>query len=165
MSLKYGKTLRNGMALCLLAGLLTGCANSGDLMGSLNALNAGSNKYENAYLKKTIIPGKTTKNQVSQMFGAPTEEEVDATNSSNGSKWTYRKNQEGLDKYIKLAHKYVSTDTSLKIYDATAQASKAQEVANDVGSATGTKTAQNKTQGNVLLIHFVDDVVKSYWLY
>ncbi|WP_426143238.1 hypothetical protein [Pseudomonas sp. DWP3-1-2] len=165
MSPKYGKALRNGIALCLLAGLLNGCANSGDLMGSLNPINGGANKYDIAYLKKTIIPGKTTKTEVSQLFGAPTSERLDSTSSSNESNWEYRKSEEGFDKYLTMAHKYVSTETSLKMYDASSQVSKTQDVAKDVSSVTGTKTAQNKTQGDVLLIYFVDDVVKYYRVY
>ena len=153
------------MALCVLAGVLAGCANSGDLMGSLNGFNSGANKYDIAYLKKTIIPGKTTKSQISQMFGAPASEELNSTSSSNESNWKYDKREEGLDKYMKLAHKYVSTETSLKMYDASSQVSKAQGVADDVGSVAGTKTAQNKTQGTVLVIYFVDDVVKYYRIY
>ncbi|WP_123416914.1 hypothetical protein [Pseudomonas brassicacearum] len=168
MSFKYGKTLRNGVALCVLAGLISGCTNTGDLMNplnSLNALNAGAKKYDVAYLKQTIIPGKTTKSQVTQLFGAPTSEELDSTSTSNESNWKYDKREEGLDKYMKLAHKYVSTETSLKMYDTSAQLSKAQGVANDVSSVTGTKTPQNQTQGTVLLIYFEDDVVKYYRVY
>ncbi len=72
MCLKYGKILSIGFTLCLLTGVLGGCANTGDLMTSLNP---GAQKYDVAYLKKTIIPGKTTKSQVQQLFGAPAEEE------------------------------------------------------------------------------------------
>ncbi len=162
MSFKYGKTLKNRMALCLLAGVLGGCTNTGDLM---NSLNAGAQKYNVGYLKQTIIPGKTTKSQITQMFGAPASEELNSTSTSNESNWTYDKREEGLDKYMKLAHKYVSTETSLKMYDTSAQISKAQGVANDVGSVTGQKTGQSQTQGTVLTIYFVDDVVKYYRVY
>lgn len=162
MSFKYGKAFKNGLALCLLAGLFSGCTNTGDLM---NSLNPGAKKYEIAYLKQTIIPGKTTKSQVSQLFGAPTSEELNSTSTSNESNWTYEKHEEGLDKYMNLAHKYVSTETSLKMYDTSAQVSKAQGVTDDVSSVTGTKKAQNKTEGTVLTIYFVDDVVKYYRVY
>ncbi|SFS24222.1 hypothetical protein SAMN03159318_00454 [Pseudomonas sp. NFACC42-2] len=162
MCLKYGKLLGIGFTLCILTAGLGGCANTGDLM---NSLNPGAQKYDVAYLKKTIIPGKTTKTQVTQLFGAPAEEQLDSTSRSNGSNWTYDKNQEGLEKYMTLAHKYVSTETSLKMYDASSQVSKAQGVANDVGSVTGTKKAQSQTQGTKLIIYFVDDVVDYYRLY
>ena len=162
MSLSYGKIFKNGIALCLLAGTLNGCTNTGDLM---NSLNPGARKYDIAYLKQTIIPGKTTKSQITQMFGAPANEELDSTSTSNESNWTYDKREEGLDKYMKLAHKYVSTETSLKMYDTSAQVSKAQGVANDVSSVTGTRTGQSQTQGTVLTIYFVDDVVKYYRVY
>ncbi|WP_210644525.1 MULTISPECIES: hypothetical protein [unclassified Pseudomonas] len=165
MSFNYGKTLRNGVALCVLAGFISGCTNSGDLMNSLNSLNSGAKKFDTTYLKQTIYPGKTTKSQINQMFGAPTSEELNSTSSSNESNWTYDKREEGLDKYMKLAHKYVSTETSLKMYDTSAQLSKAQGVANDVSSVTGTKTTQSQTQGTVLTIYFVDDVVKYYRVY
>lgn len=165
MSFVYGKTLRNGLALCLLAGVLNGCANTGDLGKLMNTLNQGSQKYDVTYLKQTIIPGKTTKGQITQMFGAPTNEELNSTSASNESNWTYEKNDEGLDKYMKLAHKYVSTETSLKMYETSAQLAKAQTVANDVSSVTGTKTGQSQTQGSVLTIYFVDDVVKYYRVY
>ncbi|CDF96699.1 hypothetical protein BN844_0386 [Pseudomonas sp. SHC52] len=99
------------------------------------------------------------------MFGAPASEELNSTSTNNESNWTYDKREEGLDKYMKLAHKYVSTETSLKMYDASAQASKAQGVANDVSSVTGTRTGQSQTQGTVLTIYFEDDVVKYYRIY
>jgi len=51
------------------------------------------------------------------------------------------------------------------MYDASAQASKAQGVANDVSSVTGTRTGQSQTQGTVLTIYFEDDVVKYYRIY
>lgn len=162
MSLNYGRALKNGIALCLLAGAISGCTNTGDLM---NSLNPGAKKYDTVYLKQTIIPGKTTKSQISQMFGAPASEELNSTSTNNESNWTYDKREEGLDKYMKLAHKYVSTETSLKMYDASAQASKAQGVANDVSSVTGTRTGQSQTQGTVLTIYFEDDVVKYYRIY
>ncbi|SFA87520.1 hypothetical protein SAMN03159488_00860 [Pseudomonas sp. NFIX10] len=165
MSFEYGKTLRNGLALCVLAGVLNGCANTGDLGNLMGSLNQGAKKYDVSYLKQTVIPGKTTKSQITQMFGAPTSEELDSTSTSNESNWTYEKEDEGLDKYMKLAHKYVSTETSLKMYDTSAQLSKAQDVANDVSSATGTKKPQSQTQGSRLIIYFVDDVVKYYRVY
>lgn len=162
MCLKYGKRLRIGFTLCLLTGVLGGCANTGDLMSSLNP---GAQKYDVVYLKKTLIPGKTTKTQVTQLFGTPAEEHLDSSSKSNESSWTYSKSEEGLDKYMALAHKYVSTETSLKMYDASAQVSKAQGVANDVSSATNTKKIQNQNQGSRLIIYFVDDVVDYYRLY
>ena len=168
MSFEYGKTLRNGLALCVLAGVLNGCANTGDLsnLGNLmGTLNQGAQKYDVSYLKQTIIPGKTTKSQITQMFGAPTNEELNSTSSSNESNWTYEKSDEGLDKYMKLANKYVSTETRMKMADTSAQLSKAQTVANDVSSVTGGKTGQSQTQGSVLTIYFVDDVVKYYRVY
>ena len=168
MSFEYGKTLRNGLALCVLAGVLNGCANTGDLgnLGNLmGTLNQGAKKYDVSYLKQTIIPGKTTKGQITQMFGAPTNEELNSTSTSNESNWTYEKSDEGLDKYMKLANKYVSPETRLKMADTSAQLSKAQTVANDVSSVTGTKTGQSQTQGSVLTIYFVDDVVKYYRVY
>ncbi|MFL7962019.1 hypothetical protein ACEI36_07165 [Pseudomonas kielensis] len=168
MSFEYGKTLRNGLALCVLAGVLSGCANTGDLgnLGNLmGSLNQGAKKYDVSYLKQTIIPGKTTKSQITQMFGAPTNEELNSTSSSNESNWTYEKSDEGLDKYMKLANKYVSTETRMKMADTSAQLSKAQTVANDVSSVTGGKTGQSQTQGSVLTIYFVDDVVKYYRVY
>lgn len=165
MFFKYGKTLKNGVALCLLAGWLSGCANTGNLTSPLDALNAGSKKYDIAYLKQTVIPGKTTKSQVTQLFGAPASEQLNSTSTSNESNWTYDKREEGLDKYMELAHKYVSTETSLKMFDSEAQVSKAQDVADDVSSVAGTKKPQNKAQGTVLTIYFVGDVVKYYSLY
>ncbi|SDA46041.1 hypothetical protein SAMN03159443_00672 [Pseudomonas sp. NFACC15-1] len=168
MSFEYGKTLRNGLALCVLAGVLNGCANTGDLgnLGNLmGSLNQGAKKYDVSYLKQTIIPGKTTKSQITQMFGAPTNEELNSTSTSNESNWTYEKSDEGLDKYMKLANKYVSPETRLKMADTSTQLSKAQTVANDVSSVTGGKTGQSQTQGSVLTIYFVDDVVKYYRVY
>lgn len=162
MYLEYGKILRIGFTLCMLTGALGGCANTGDLMSSLNP---GAQKYDITYLKKTIIPGKTTKTQVTQLFGTPAEEHLDSSNNSNQSSWTYSKHEEGLEKYMTLAHKYVSTETSLKMYDASSQVSKAQGVADDVGSATNTKKIQGQNKASRLIIYFVDDVVESYRIY
>ncbi|WNW13351.1 hypothetical protein RRX38_20025 [Pseudomonas sp. DTU_2021_1001937_2_SI_NGA_ILE_001] len=162
MHVNHGKILGIGFMLCWLAVGLSGCANTDGLM---NSLNPGAQKYEITYLKKTLIPGKTTKNQVMQLFGAPSQEELNSTSRSNGSNWTYEKKEEGLEKYMTLAHKYVSTETSLKMYDASAQVSKAQGVAEDVSSVTGTKKAPNQATGSTLIIYFIDDVVDYYRLY
>lgn len=168
MSFNYGTTLKNGVVLCVLAGFISGCANTGDLMNSLNSLNslnAGAKKFDIAHLKQTISPGKTTKSQITQMFGAPTTEELNSTSTSNESNWTYEKQEEGLNRYMKLANKYVSDETRLKMYETSAQIANVQRVANDVSSATGTKTTQGQAQGSVLTIYFVDDVVKYYRVY
>ncbi|AHL34415.1 hypothetical protein CD58_16590 [Pseudomonas brassicacearum] len=171
MSFNYGKTLKNGVALGVLAGLISGCTNSGDLMNSLNSLNSltglnsDTKKFDTAYLQQTIYPGKTTKSQITQMFGAPSTEALNSTSTSNESNWTYDKQDEGLNRYMKLANKYVSDETRLKLYDTSAQLAKVQKVANDVSSATGTKTSQGQAQGSVLTIYFVDDVVKYYRVY
>ncbi|QBZ90288.1 hypothetical protein EPZ47_16735 [Pseudomonas viciae] len=171
MSFNHGKTLKNGIALCVLAGLISGCTNTGDLMNSLNslnslsALNSGAKKFDVTYLKQTIYPGKTTKTQITQMFGAPSTQELNSTSTSNESNWTYAKQEEGLDRYMKLANKYVSDETRMKMYDASAQIAKVQKVASDVSSATGTNTSQAQAQGTVLTIYFVDDVVKYYRVY
>ncbi|MCQ6255061.1 hypothetical protein [Pseudomonas sp. Q11] len=162
MSFKYGKTLSSGVALCVLAGFISGCTNTSDLM---NSLNPGAKKFDITYLKQTIYPGKTTKSQITQMFGVPTNEKLNSTSASNESNWTYEKGEEGLDRYMKLAHKYVSTETRLKMYEASAQLSQAQRVVNDVSSVTGSRTPQSQTQGTVLTIYFVDDVVKYYRVY
>lgn len=162
MRLKYMSKLRVGFALCLLTGVLGGCANTGDLMSSLNP---GAQKYDAVYLKKTIVSGKTTKTQVQQLFGAPAEEQLDSASRSNGSNWTYNKSEEGLDKYMALANKYVSNDARAKLYDASAQVSKAQGVANDVGTVASAQNGQGQAKGSRLIIYFVNDVVDNYKLY
>lgn len=161
------KLMNVGFALCLMTGALAGCNGSGnmDVMKSLNAFNSGSQKYDVAYLKNTLIPGKTTKYQVQQLFGAPAQQSLDSTSRSNGSNWTYSKSEEGLDKYMALAHKYVSTENSLKMYNATAQLSKAQGVMNDVGGVAGVTAPSGQPQGSQLIIYFKDDVVDYYRLY
>ncbi len=162
MARTHKQFMHIGLAVCLMTGALTGCSSSGNFV---NPLDSGSQKYNVAYLKQTLIPGKTTKSQVQQLFGTPAEEALDASSRSNGSNWTYSKSQEGLDKYMALAHKYVSTENSLKMYDASAQVSKAQGVMSDVGSVTGMNKPSSQAQGSRLVIYFVDDVMDHYQLY
>jgi len=145
--------------------MLTGCQEGGGVNSIVDSLNPGAKKYDAAYLKQTLIPGKTTKTQVMQLFGAPAEEELDNTSRRNGSNWTYSKNEEGVDKYLKLAHKYVSTETSLKMYDTEAQVDKGQRMLDDANSVAGTRRPSSSTTGSRLIIYFVDDVVDHYRLY
>lgn len=145
--------------------LLTGCQEGGGVNSIVDSLNPGAKKYDAAYLKQTLIPGKTTKAQVLQLFGPPNDEQLDQTSRTNGSNWSYRKSEEGIDKYLKLAHKYVSTDTSLKMYDTQAQVSKGQGMLDDVNSVAGTKRPSSGTTGSGLVIYFVNDVIDYYRLY
>lgn len=153
------------LALPLLLALLTGCQEGGGVNGIVNSLNPGAKKYDAAYLKQTLIPGKTTKAQVMQLFGAPADEELDSSSRSNGSNWTYSKSEEGVDKYLKLAHKYVSTETSLKMYDTEAQVDKGQRMLDDANSVAGTRRPSSGTTGSRLIVYFVNDVVDYYRLY
>lgn len=157
--------LRNLTSIALLSialSLISGCQNGSDVLG---ALNGGSKKYELAYLKQNLIPGKTTKAQVLELFGAPHAEELDAINGRNDSNWTYEKNEEGFDKYVTLAHKYVSTETSLKMYEAGAHVDRAEGVMKDVNSVAGTKRVGSSVTGNNLIIYFKNDVIDYYRLY
>lgn len=161
--------LRNSLFAILPAFMvaLTGCQGGGGLGDMMNPLGTGGKKYEAAYLKQNLIPGKTTKDQVLQMFGAPTDETSNSVNGSNDVRWSYRKNQENnFDKYLTMAHKYVSTETSLKMYDASAQVSKGQDVMNDVNTVAGVNSKQVMTgaTGNHLTIYFENNVVDRYYL-
>ncbi|MCU1772266.1 hypothetical protein [Pseudomonas sp. 13B_3.2_Bac1] len=156
MSPTHGKAFRNGIALCLMTGLLIGCANSNDLMGSLNPNGVGAKKYDEAYLKTTIIRGKTTKSQISQLFGPPMQEAADSDTITN---WTYVKSEEGVEKYMNLAHRFVSPETSGQLAQVSSHVSNAQGTLNEVGSVTSGKTTR---QGIVLTIYFENDVVQNY---
>ncbi|MDR9850785.1 hypothetical protein RJO15_24375 [Herbaspirillum huttiense F1] len=162
MSRTSGKWVKSICALSVFAFVLTGCAG-----GPMGALNSGSEKYDQAYLKQNIIPGKTTKDDVMRLFGAPYTQELNSTSGKNGneSNWTYNKSQEGIDKYMTLAHKYLPTGSSLQMYDAQAQVGKAKGVGEDVQSVTGTAGKPNDKSGSILTIYFVDNVVKYYRLY
>ncbi|MFT0183010.1 hypothetical protein ACMSIO_21560 [Pseudomonas benzopyrenica] len=162
MRLNCLRKLTSVALISIALSLISGCQNGGDLMG---ALSGGSKKYELAYLKQNLIPGKTTKAQVMALFGAPHEEELQATNGRNDSNWTYDKREEGVDKYVQLAHKYVSTETSLKMYSASAQVNRVDDAVSDVNSVVGTKRAASKVTGSELIIYFKDDVIDYYRLF
>ncbi|ORC61143.1 hypothetical protein BZK31_04060 [Pseudomonas floridensis] len=165
MSFNSVNHVRRGFMLCLLVGTLSGCAGSNDLLGSLNdSLNGGAKKYELNYLKQNLIPGKTTKEQVRQLFGEPYSESLDVVSGSNDSNWEYRKSEEGLSKYTDLAHKYVSTETSLKMYSLSAQTSRGQDVLSDAANVAGVRKGASKVQGSTLYIYFKNDVIDYYRL-
>jgi hypothetical protein len=149
----------------LLLVLLTGCQQGGGINGIMDSLSPGAKKYDTAYLKQTLISGKTTKAQVEQLFGAPYDERLESSSRNNRTIWTYNKNEEGLDKYMKLAHKYVSTETSLKMYDTEAQVDKGQRMLDDANSVAGTRKSINSKSGTVLTIYFKDDVVDYYSIF
>lgn len=160
--------LRNSLLSILSAFMLitlTGCQGGGGLGDITNPLGTGGKKYDAAYLKQNLIPGRTTKDQVLQMFGAPTNETSTSVNGSNDVRWSYWKNQENsFNKYLTMAHKYVSTETSLKMYDASAQVSKGQDVMNDVNTVTGANSNQvmSGASGHHLTIYFKNNVVDSF---
>lgn len=159
MSAIYRNTFRNGVGLCLLVAVLTGCANSNDLMGNMNPFGVGAKKYDMDYLNKTLIEGKTTKAQVLELFGKPTRGGSDLSAQST---WTYVKSEEGLEKYLKVAQGYVSPEMSQKISGAQYQVFKAQVAVNDAGTVTGEAPAR---QGLGLSVYFDHDVVQGFSVY
>ncbi|QKZ03323.1 MULTISPECIES: hypothetical protein [Pseudomonas] len=156
MSAIHGKTFRNRVGLCLLVGVLAGCANSNDLMGNMNPFGVGAKKYDMDYLNTTLIAGKTTKAQVLELFGKPTRGGSDL---SAQSKWTYEKREEGVEKYLNMAHGYVAPEVGQTLSDAQGQVFKAQGALNDAGSVVGGTPAR---QGLILDIFFDNDVVQAF---
>ncbi|WP_295462559.1 hypothetical protein [uncultured Pseudomonas sp.] len=160
--------LRNSLFATLSAFMLvtlSGCQGGG--LGDItNPMSGGGKKYEAAYLKQNLIPGKTTKDQVLQMFGTPHDESASSSNGSNEVNWIYEKSQEpSLDKYLNVAQKYVSTDTFWKINNAKVEANKGQDVMNDVNTVTGNKkTMSSGAVGSRLSIYFQNNVVDHYYL-
>ncbi|OPG74643.1 hypothetical protein B1218_37460, partial [Pseudomonas ogarae] len=102
MSFECGKALRNGMALCALACVLNGCANTGDLGNLMGSLNQGAKKYDVSYLKQTIIPGQTTKSQITPMSGVLMNEELYSPSPRNKSNWASQKTEDVIDKNMNL---------------------------------------------------------------
>jgi len=169
MRILLRNTLFSALSVFALA-MLTGCQGGGGI-GSIsdltNPLATGGKKYEAAYLKQNLIPGKTTKDQVLQLLGAPHEEDASSKNGSNEIIWLYSKSDEpSLDKYLKVARKYVSADALGKINDAENQAYKGQDVMKDINTVTGTssKKLSNGAVGNELWIYFENNVVDRYYL-
>jgi len=162
--------LRNSLFSILSAFMLVmliGCQGGGGIGDLTNPLGPGGKKYEAAYLKQNLIPGKTTKDQVLQLLGAPYEEDANSSDGSNELIWTYEKSQEpSLDKYLNVAQKYVSTDTFWKINDAKVEANKGQDVMKDINTVTGTsnKKLSNGATGSILRIYFKNNVVDRYYL-
>ncbi|MDE1167183.1 MAG: hypothetical protein PW845_17845 [Pseudomonas sp.] len=156
MSAIYRNTFRNGVGLCLLISVLTGCANSNDLMGNINPFGVGAKKYDMDYLNKTLVVGKTTKAQVLEIFGKPTRGGSDLSAQST---WSYEKSQEGLEKYLHIAQGYVSPEMSQTISGAQYQVFKAQVAVNDAGTVAGGSPAR---QGLSLNIFFDHDVVQGF---
>lgn len=152
------------LIISLLFFIVGGCQQSSDLMSTLTP---SAKKYDSVYLKQTLIPGKTTKNQVMQLFGAPSSNIANMNSNTAGNQyiWKYEKNEEGFDKYLQIAHKYVPVDTSLKMFEASTKVSQAQGVKDDVNTVTGTKSTDNKTTGSILTILFDNDIVTHYDLY
>ncbi|MGI4837539.1 MAG: hypothetical protein ACRYF9_07970 [Janthinobacterium lividum] len=142
--------------MCLLVAVLTGCANSNDLMGNMNTFGVGAKKYDMDYLNKTLLVGKTTKAQVLELFGKPTRGGSDLSAQST---WTYEKSQEGLEKYLNIAHGYVPQEMGQKLSAAQYQVSKAQVAVNDAGTVAGGSPAR---QGLSLDIYFDHDVVQGF---
>lgn len=143
---------------------ISGCQLNNQMM---SALNPNASKFDQSYLKQSIVIGKTTKTNIRQMFGAPSSE----SSNSSTSEWVYEKTQGGpnLDKYIALANKYASkyasSETKAKIHEASANASDAQGAMNDATDIVGADAMSSNSPGTKLKIEFSDDVVKNYSLY
>jgi hypothetical protein len=122
----------------------------------MNPFGVGAKKYDMDYLNKTLIVGKTTKAQVLELFGQPTRGGSDLSAQST---WTYEKSQEGLEKYLGMAHGYVSPEIGQKLSQAQYQVFKAQVAVNDAGTVAGGSPSRPRL---TLSIFFDHDVVQAF---
>lgn len=166
-SLKY---LRNVAVALGFAIALSGCAGQGDQLGDfmgdpLGSLGGGSgSKYTPAFVKANLIKGKTTIAEVRQKFGAPYEVRRQQETNGESEDWSYKKSEEGMNAMLKMYRKYAPTQNSLDSYNQEAKVGKAYDAMDDVGTVTGTKTAEKKSSYDFLRINFVNGVVYSYTL-
>lgn len=166
-SLKY---FRNVAVALGFVTTLSGCAGQGDQLGDfmgdpLGSLSGGGgSKYTPAFVKANLIKGKTTIAEVRQTFGAPYE--VNRRQEGNGETedWSYKKGEEGINAMLKMYRKYAPTQNSLDSYNQEAKIGKTFDVMEDVGTVTGTKTAEKKSSYDFLRIEFVNGVVYRYTL-
>ena len=97
--------LKGLMAALAILSTLTACSTGGG--NPLDAIT-GESKYSPAFIKANIIPGKSTKEQIRQKFGAPTSAQDDV--ADNTSDWSYYRSDSGFNALKKVL---ISTRTNM----------------------------------------------------
>lgn len=152
----------------MLMAALTACSSGiGSSIPGLDSLT-GEGKYAPEFIKTNIIVGKSTKQQIREKFGTPTNATDDLGN--NSSEWLYDREDTQIGKLADMAYKYTSrysggSSASSTIIGGQIKAGEAQEIMTDAGTVTGSNTPGQKVNIKKLYIEFRGDVVRDFRTY
>ncbi|WP_240996425.1 hypothetical protein [Pseudomonas viridiflava] len=159
----YGRMarLKGLMAALAILSTLTACSTGGG--NPLDAIT-GESKYSPAFIKANIIPGKSTKEQIRQKFGAPTSAQDDV--ADNTSDWSYYRSDSGFNALKKVAYKYAnkygSGEVGSAMWQGESRIGDAQEVMEDASTVTGTQSTGRQADIGTIYIYFKGNVVDHY---
>ncbi|MBN6715575.1 hypothetical protein JSY17_16390 [Pseudomonas capsici] len=144
---------------------LTACSTDGSFAG-LDSLT-GEAKYAPEFIKGNIIIGKSTKQQIREKFGSPSD--VSDNLGNDTSQWLYDRSKSQLGKLTDMAYKYTTRygaqSSASTIISSQNQVGDAQEIMNDAGTLSGSNAPGKKVKINRLYVEFKGDVVRAFRTY
>lgn len=144
---------------------LTACSTDGSFAG-LDSLT-GEAKYAPEFIKGNIIIGKSTKQQIREKFGSPSD--VSDNLGNDTSEWLYDRSESQLGKLTDMAYKYTTRygaqSSASTIISSQNQVGDAQEIMNDAGTLSGSNAPGKKVKINRLYVEFKGDVVRAFRTY
>lgn len=147
---------------------LTACSTGGgSAIPGLDSLT-GEAKYAPEFIKANIVAGKSTKQQIREKFGTPSDVSDNLGNDS--SEWLYDRDDSQIGKLADMAYKYTSrysggNSASSTIIGGQIKAGEAKEIMNDAGTVTGSGAPGQKVKINKIYIDFRGDVVRAFRTY
>ncbi|GFM70521.1 hypothetical protein PSCICL_15130 [Pseudomonas cichorii] len=163
----YGQLAKlKGLAAAgMLMVALTACSTDGSFAG-LDSLT-GEAKYAPEFIKGNIIIGKSTKQQIREKFGSPSD--VSDNLGNDTSEWLYDRSESQLGKLTDMAYKYTTRygaqSSASTIISSQNQVGDAQEIMNDAGTLSGSNAPGKKVKINRLYVEFKGDVVRAFRTY
>ncbi|MCV4283393.1 hypothetical protein [Pseudomonas capsici] len=144
---------------------LTACSTDGSFAG-LDSLT-GEAKYAPEFIKGNIVIGKSTKQQIREKFGSPSD--VSDNLGNDTSEWLYDRSESQLGKLTDMAYKYTTRygaqSSASTIISSQNQVGDAQEIMNDAGTLSGSNAPGKKVKINRLYVEFKGDVVRAFRTY
>ncbi|MEX5571577.1 hypothetical protein Q1J52_01415 [Pseudomonas lijiangensis] len=145
---------------------LTACSTDGSSFAGLDSLT-GEAKYAPEFIKSNIVVGKSTKQQIREKFGSPSN--VSDNLGNDTSEWLYDRSESQLGKLTDMAYKYTTRygaqSSASTIISSQNQVGDAQEIMNDAGTLSGSNAPGKKVKINRLYVEFRGDVVRSFRTY
>ncbi|WP_259644879.1 hypothetical protein [Pseudomonas cichorii] len=146
---------------------LTACSSGGgSSFGGLDSLT-GEGIYAPEFIKGNIVVKKSTKEQIREKFGTPSN--VTDNLGNDTSVWLYDRKDSKLGKLADMAYKYTSRygagGSASAIIGGQNKVGDAQEIMDDAGTVSGSNAPGQKVKVERLYIEFRGNVVSGFRTY